>query len=102
MGRTNSGATAKEYSLQMILILAKRVSNKDSFSKMKGLKNDGHTVLSEFLIHYLQRFIMNKVQPRIQKWPATSRLLHWLSALLLLVTWCLILLYGNNENPLYS
>lgn len=44
---------------------------------------------------------MNKVQPRIQKWPATSRLLHWLSALLLLVTWCLILLYGNNENPLY-
>lgn len=44
---------------------------------------------------------MNKVHPHIQKWPATSRLLHWFSALLLLITWGLILLYGNNENPLY-
>ncbi|MBE0406649.1 cytochrome b [Psychrobacter sp. AOP22-C1-22] len=44
---------------------------------------------------------MNKFQSHIQKWPTTSRLLHWISALLLLVTWCLMLLYGNSDNSLY-
>lgn len=44
---------------------------------------------------------MNKFQSHIQKWPTTSRLLHWISALLLLVTWLLMLLYGNSDNSLY-
>lgn len=44
---------------------------------------------------------MNEVQPSVQKWPVISRLLHWISALLLLMTWALILLYYNTDNSLY-
>lgn len=41
---------------------------------------------------------MNKIQPNVQKWPASSRLFHWVSALLLLITWILMLLYGYTDN----
>ena len=78
-----------------------RPSNKDSFSKLTVIKNLVCTVLSKFLIDCLQRVIMSKGNSYIQKWPASSRLLHWFSALLLLITWGLILLYGNNESSLY-
>lgn len=35
------------------------------------------------------------------KWPLTSRIFHWISALLLLITWGLFVLYENSENALY-
>lgn len=47
---------------------------------------------------------MNKVQPsvtQVNKWSVMSRLFHWISALLLLITWGMILLYGNTDNSLY-
>lgn len=44
---------------------------------------------------------MNKIQPSVQKWPVSSRIFHWISALLLLVTWILILLYGNTDSKIY-
>ena len=44
---------------------------------------------------------MNNDHLRVQKWPAASRSFHWVSALLLLVTWVLMLLYDNSENKLY-
>lgn len=45
--------------------------------------------------------MMNNDHLRVQKWPAASRIFHWVSALLLLVTWVLMLLYDNSENKLY-
>lgn len=35
------------------------------------------------------------------KWPVSSRIFHWISALLLLVTWILILLYDNTNDRYY-
>ena len=37
----------------------------------------------------------------ITKWPLASRIFHWISALLLLVTWGFFLLYENSENVSY-
>lgn len=44
---------------------------------------------------------MNKGNASLQKWPASSRLFHWISALLLLVTWLLMLLYGYTDSKVY-
>lgn len=41
----------------------------------------------------------SNLQPR--KWPVTSRILHWVSALLLLITWLLIVLYQYTNTKLY-
>ena len=37
----------------------------------------------------------------VQKWPVSSRIFHWISAILLLVTWLLMLMYQNTEDKLY-
>lgn len=44
---------------------------------------------------------MNKVNKSMQRWPASSRLLHWISALLLLITWILMLVYGYTDSKVY-
>lgn len=44
---------------------------------------------------------MNGDNLHIKKWSASSRIFHWVSAILLLVTWILMLLYGNTDDKLY-
>lgn len=44
---------------------------------------------------------MNNVKPSIKKWSASSRLFHWGSVILLIVTWILILLYNNTDDKAY-
>ncbi|WP_201556464.1 cytochrome b [Psychrobacter sp. 72-O-c] len=44
---------------------------------------------------------MNNVNPNATKWPLSSRLFHWVSAILLLVTWILMLLYQNTDDKAY-
>ena len=43
---------------------------------------------------------MNKAI-KVQKWPVSSRIFHWISAVLLLITWILMVIYQNNEQDLY-
>ena len=43
---------------------------------------------------------MNNTRSHVAKWPISSRIFHWISAALLLVTWSMILLYeylGSNS-----
>lgn len=44
---------------------------------------------------------MNSVNLKVQKWPASSRIFHWVSAVLLLVTWILMLVYQYTDDKLY-
>ncbi len=44
---------------------------------------------------------MNTVNLNIQKWSLSSRIFHWISAVLLLVTWTMIFLYSNSDNSWY-
>lgn len=44
---------------------------------------------------------MNKTDIRIQKWPISSRIFHWISAVLLLVTWLLMVLYQYTDTRLF-
>lgn len=47
---------------------------------------------------------MNQVQStvtHVNKWSAISRFFHWVSALLLLVTWIMIFTYENTDNSFY-
>jgi len=37
----------------------------------------------------------------VQKWSVSSRLFHWISAILLLVTWIMMLLYINFDSSVY-
>lgn len=37
----------------------------------------------------------------VSKWSVSSRIFHWISAVLLLTTWIMILLYENLDNSLY-
>lgn len=37
----------------------------------------------------------------VPKWPISSRIFHWISAVLLLITWLLILMYQNTDQELY-
>lgn len=44
---------------------------------------------------------MTPINATLQKWPLSSRIFHWISALLLLVTWILMLLYDQSESKFY-
>lgn len=44
---------------------------------------------------------MNNVNPTVKKWSVSSRIFHWISAILLVVTWVLILLYDNTDSKVY-
>lgn len=44
---------------------------------------------------------MNNSNPPVQKWSVISRLFHWISALLLVITWVFILIYSNTDHKLY-
>ncbi len=44
---------------------------------------------------------MNSTNTHLKKWPLSSRLFHWISALLLLVTWLMMLLYQYTDTNLY-
>lgn len=44
---------------------------------------------------------MSQSHTSSQKWSVSSRILHWVSALLLVITWLLILMYDNTNSNLY-
>ncbi|WP_201615956.1 cytochrome b [Psychrobacter immobilis] len=44
---------------------------------------------------------MNNINTNVSKWSVASRLFHWISAVLLLITWIMMLLYQNLDNNLY-
>lgn len=44
---------------------------------------------------------MNSSNLPIKKWPISSRVLHWVSALLLLITWLLMVVYQYTDTKLY-
>lgn len=44
---------------------------------------------------------MNSDNLHVKKWSVSSRIFHWVSAILLLVTWILMLLYDNTDDKLY-
>lgn len=44
---------------------------------------------------------MNNVNSNVQKWSVSSRLFHWVSAILLLVTWAMMFLYLNSDSKVY-
>lgn len=44
---------------------------------------------------------MNNINSNLTKWSATSRVFHWISAILLLITWAMMLLYTNLDSKVY-
>ena len=44
---------------------------------------------------------MSNIDSNISKWPVSSRIFHWISALLLLITWIMMLLHENIDSNLY-
>ncbi len=47
---------------------------------------------------------MNQAQSRVtpvNKWSALSRIFHWISALLLLMTWVFMFIYSNTDDSFY-
>lgn len=47
---------------------------------------------------------MNQLQSRavpVIKWPLVSRVFHWISTLLLVVTWAFIFIYHNTDDSFY-
>ncbi len=44
---------------------------------------------------------MNATYSKLSKWSVSSRIFHWISAVLLLITWTMILLYDNLDNSFY-
>lgn len=44
---------------------------------------------------------MSNTNSHLLKWSVSSRIFHWISAILLLVTWLMILLYDNLDSGLY-
>ena len=44
---------------------------------------------------------MNNINSNLTKWSAASRVFHWISAILLLITWAMMLLYTNLDNKVY-
>lgn len=44
---------------------------------------------------------MNNINSNLTKWSATSRVFHWISAILLLITWAMMLLYSNLDSKVY-
>lgn len=44
---------------------------------------------------------MHQVRASVDKWSVSSRLFHWISAILLVVTWLMMFLYNNSDSRLY-
>lgn len=44
---------------------------------------------------------MNTTHSNLKKWSFASRFFHWISAILLLITWTMIFLYDNLDSNLY-
>ncbi|MBA2056883.1 cytochrome b [Psychrobacter cryohalolentis] len=44
---------------------------------------------------------MNTTHSNLTKWSFASRFFHWISAILLLITWTMIFLYDNLDSNLY-
>ena len=44
---------------------------------------------------------MNQNTVSVQKWAVSSRIFHWVSVVLLVVTWIMILLYSYGDNTAY-
>ena len=44
---------------------------------------------------------MNETNIIIRKWPVSSRIFHWISAVLLLVTWLLMVLYQYTDTKVF-
>ena len=44
---------------------------------------------------------MNNTHSNLTKWSFASRFFHWISAILLLITWTMIFLYDNLDSNLY-
>jgi cytochrome b561 len=44
---------------------------------------------------------MNSNNSNVQKWSASSRLFHWVSAILLVVTWVMMFLHNNSDSNIY-
>ena len=44
---------------------------------------------------------MNNTHSNLTKWSFASRFFHWISAILLLITWTMIFLYDNIDSKLY-
>ena len=44
---------------------------------------------------------MNTTHSNLKKWSFASRFFHWISAILLLITWTMIFLYDNLDSKLY-
>ncbi|WP_201595764.1 cytochrome b [Psychrobacter vallis] len=44
---------------------------------------------------------MSNTSSHLSKWSVSSRIFHWISAVLLLVTWVMIFLYDNLDSNLY-
>lgn len=44
---------------------------------------------------------MQSTSVRIEKWSLSSRIFHWVSIILLIVTWGLFILYENSESDSY-
>ena len=44
---------------------------------------------------------MNNISLKVKKWPVSSRIFHWISAILLLVTWLLMVLYQYTDTKTY-
>ena len=45
---------------------------------------------------------MKHTHSNLTKWSMSSRIFHWISAILLLVTWLMIFLYDNLDIKLYA
>ncbi|WP_299186958.1 cytochrome b [uncultured Psychrobacter sp.] len=44
---------------------------------------------------------MDSNHSNVQKWSASSRLFHWVSAVLLVVTWIMMFLHNNSDSNIY-
>lgn len=44
---------------------------------------------------------MDSNNSNVKKWSVSSRIFHWISAILLLVTWTMMFLYNNSDSNLY-
>lgn len=44
---------------------------------------------------------MRNIDSNLSRWSFGSRIFHWISAILLLITWVMILLYDNLDSNLY-
>lgn len=45
--------------------------------------------------------MINSTSSKLTKWSVSSRIFHWISAILLLITWVMIFLYDNFDSNLF-